>query len=164
MATNSKNQGGADDATSRAETTDIAEVSKHLSALGKQVETLQKQVTEQTKAAEGLSKQLADAEKSHAGKVEELSKQNTSLHKRLSDVEKENAAFKAAAGKPANEPPAKPVTPTDIYTSESGDKYRFLVPVFNYSGNVITAVDALADSEIMEALIEMKSGVLKKLA
>lgn len=51
--------------------------------------------------------------------------------------------------------------PTEHFEAD-GEEYKFTVAIFNLNGKVITAKQALEDSEVLAELVELKAGVIAK--
>jgi predicted Zn-dependent peptidase len=95
----------------------------------------------------------------------------TTLEERLAKAEtainilqKENSTLKAfVSSAPGQKPPTeKPKLPEKTFKVDEKE-YKFVVPSFNYKGQLITAVDALTDNEILIDLVKRKSGVIQQI-
>lgn len=90
------------------------------------------------------------------------------MEEALASMQKENEFLKKSLSKKetpaAPEKKEKPKTPDKTFTVD-GKEYKFLVPVFRILNKErqpvdMTAVDALTDKDVLQALVYNKSGVI----
>lgn len=112
-----------------------------IDALEKSIDGLTQKLTELTEANNGLS-----------ASFEKLQLENASLKTQL------NVAGKSEAKKP--EPAKIPEIPFTV----NSKKYRFVLAKFRWKGQILTAMDAMADKSILKELVEKQSGVIKEVA
>jgi hypothetical protein len=80
-------------------------------------------------------------------------------------LEKENASLKATVAKPEAAAP-KAIIPADEFTcTPKGETepqtYVFALAKFRYRNQDITAIDALTDTDLLQALVDCGSGAIK---
>lgn len=124
---------------------------------------------------------MSDQEKNEmspatAAIIEQMQQQIADLQARSESAAQDNEALKAetaalkkalaAATAPTKPTATKSLVPEDTFEVD-GTKYRFRVPRFRMpikgvlGGAMITAVDALADKELLEFLVTNQSGVIE---
>lgn len=135
-----------------------AEKDQQISGLTESVTNLEKSHAEKDMQIDGLTESVEELQKAHAEKDKTIE----GLSKSIATLKKENVALKesvipAAAAKP----PEPPKIPTETFKTDKGE-FAFQIPVFFYKGQKVTAEDALLDDEILNHLVESKSGAIKQ--